>query len=156
MGFICYYYRDNEGEKLYFFFVLFFGYGDKKDKKRKEKGYIFVESMVGSVVFSRIQMLQMIGVESFRLVVSSFSMIFVDVFGYVIFKNVFEYFGVFYFVVVLIYLFFYEVIYVVFFKKYGKWGKVFGSGVGGIVCLIKGSFKIGGVLYVVKEFRLRR
>lgn len=39
-------------------------------------------------------------------------------------------------------------------KKYGKWGKVLGSGAGGTVRLIKG--KNGGNVYAVKEFRPRR
>jgi len=39
-------------------------------------------------------------------------------------------------------------------KKYGKWGKVLGSGAGGTVRLIKG--KNGGHVYAVKEFRQKR
>ena len=39
-------------------------------------------------------------------------------------------------------------------KKYGKWGKVLGSGAGGTVRLIKG--KNGGNIYAVKEFRPKR
>ena len=39
-------------------------------------------------------------------------------------------------------------------KKYGKWGKVLGSGAGGTVRLIKG--KNGGSVYAVKEFRAKR
>ena len=39
-------------------------------------------------------------------------------------------------------------------KKYGKWGKVLGSGAGGTVRLIKG--KNGGHVYAVKEFRSKR
>ncbi|KAF9532260.1 hypothetical protein CPB83DRAFT_832893 [Crepidotus variabilis] len=39
-------------------------------------------------------------------------------------------------------------------KKYGKWGKVLGSGAGGTVRLIKG--KNGGNVYAVKEFRAKR
>lgn len=39
-------------------------------------------------------------------------------------------------------------------KKYGKWGKVLGSGAGGTVRLIKG--KNGGSIYAVKEFRAKR
>lgn len=41
-------------------------------------------------------------------------------------------------------------------KKYGKWGKVLGSGAGGTVRLIKGNAKAGGAIYAVKEFRPRR
>lgn len=41
-------------------------------------------------------------------------------------------------------------------KKYGKWGKVLGSGAGGTVRLIKGATKQGGSTYAVKEFRPRR
>ncbi|CAE6503349.1 unnamed protein product [Rhizoctonia solani] len=41
-------------------------------------------------------------------------------------------------------------------KKYGKWGKVLGSGAGGTVRLIKASTKNGGAVYAVKEFRPRR
>ena len=39
-------------------------------------------------------------------------------------------------------------------KKYGKWGRVLGSGAGGTVRLIKG--KNGGSIYAVKEFRPKR
>ncbi|PPQ70961.1 hypothetical protein CVT24_009961 [Panaeolus cyanescens] len=39
-------------------------------------------------------------------------------------------------------------------KKYGKWGRVLGSGAGGTVRLIKG--KNGGTVYAVKEFRPKR
>ncbi|KAF5380907.1 hypothetical protein D9615_003884 [Tricholomella constricta] len=41
-------------------------------------------------------------------------------------------------------------------KKYGKLGRVLGSGAGGTVRLIKSSSKTGGVVYAVKEFRPRR
>lgn len=41
-------------------------------------------------------------------------------------------------------------------KKYGKWGKVLGSGAGGTVRLIKANSKSGGTMYAVKEFRPRR
>lgn len=41
-------------------------------------------------------------------------------------------------------------------KKYGKWGRVLGSGAGGTVRLIKASSKHGGTIYAVKEFRPRR
>jgi hypothetical protein len=41
-------------------------------------------------------------------------------------------------------------------KKYGKWGRVLGSGAGGTVRLIKASSKNGGNIFAVKEFRPRR
>ena len=41
-------------------------------------------------------------------------------------------------------------------KKYGKWGRVLGSGAGGTVRLIKPSNKTGGSTYAVKEFRPKR
>lgn len=41
-------------------------------------------------------------------------------------------------------------------KKYGKWGRVLGSGAGGTVRLIKASSKHGGTVYAVKEFRPKR
>ena len=41
-------------------------------------------------------------------------------------------------------------------KKYGKWGRVLGSGAGGTVRLIKASSKHGGTIYAVKEFRPKR
>ncbi|PCH38091.1 Pkinase-domain-containing protein [Wolfiporia cocos MD-104 SS10] len=41
-------------------------------------------------------------------------------------------------------------------KKYGKWGRVLGSGAGGTVRLIKASAKAGGTTYAVKEFRPKR
>jgi len=41
-------------------------------------------------------------------------------------------------------------------KKYGKWGRVLGSGAGGTVRLIKASPKNGGHLFAVKEFRPKR
>lgn len=40
-------------------------------------------------------------------------------------------------------------------KKYGKWGRVLGSGAGGTVRLIKAS-KCGSTVYAVKEFRPKR
>jgi hypothetical protein len=41
-------------------------------------------------------------------------------------------------------------------KKYGKWGKVLGSGAGGTVRLIRGPSKTGATVYAVKEFRPKR
>jgi hypothetical protein len=41
-------------------------------------------------------------------------------------------------------------------KKYGKWGRVLGSGAGGTVRLIKASHKNGGNIFAVKEFRPKR
>ncbi|KAG5646671.1 hypothetical protein DXG03_002661 [Asterophora parasitica] len=41
-------------------------------------------------------------------------------------------------------------------KKYGKLGRVLGSGAGGTVRLLKSSTKTNGVVYAVKEFRPRR
>ncbi|KZV84420.1 Pkinase-domain-containing protein, partial [Exidia glandulosa HHB12029] len=41
-------------------------------------------------------------------------------------------------------------------KKYGKWGRVLGSGAGGTVRLIKGTEKMGSHIYAVKEFRPKR
>lgn len=41
-------------------------------------------------------------------------------------------------------------------KKYGKWGRVLGSGAGGTVRLIKASNKNGGHVFAVKEFRPKR
>lgn len=41
-------------------------------------------------------------------------------------------------------------------KKYGKWGRILGSGAGGTVRLIKASSKNGGTTFAVKEFRPKR
>ncbi|TFY74188.1 hypothetical protein EWM64_g9824 [Hericium alpestre] len=41
-------------------------------------------------------------------------------------------------------------------KKYGKWGRLLGSGAGGTVRLIKASHKNGGHIFAVKEFRPKR
>ncbi|KAI0780805.1 hypothetical protein BD413DRAFT_489173 [Trametes elegans] len=41
-------------------------------------------------------------------------------------------------------------------KKYGKWGRILGSGAGGTVRLIKASNKNGGTIFAVKEFRPKR
>lgn len=41
-------------------------------------------------------------------------------------------------------------------KKYGKWGRILGSGAGGTVRLIRASQKNGGQVYAVKEFRPKR
>ncbi|KAG6903209.1 hypothetical protein C0995_002752 [Termitomyces sp. Mi166 len=41
-------------------------------------------------------------------------------------------------------------------KKYGKLGRVLGSGAGGTVRLIKSSSKNGAIVYAVKEFRPKR
>ncbi|OJA14849.1 hypothetical protein AZE42_00792 [Rhizopogon vesiculosus] len=41
-------------------------------------------------------------------------------------------------------------------KKYGKWGRVLGTGAGGTVRLIRARSKAGGAVYAVKQFRPRR
>lgn len=41
-------------------------------------------------------------------------------------------------------------------KKYGKWGRVLGTGAGGTVRLIRARNKAGGAVYAVKQFRPRR
>lgn len=41
-------------------------------------------------------------------------------------------------------------------KKYGKWGRVLGSGAGGTVRLIRANPKNGGNTFAVKEFRPKR
>ncbi|KAG2157336.1 Pkinase-domain-containing protein [Suillus clintonianus] len=41
-------------------------------------------------------------------------------------------------------------------KKYGKWGRVLGTGAGGTVRLIRARTKAGGAVYAVKQFRPRR
>lgn len=41
-------------------------------------------------------------------------------------------------------------------KKYGKWGRVLGTGAGGTVRLIRARAKVGGAVYAVKQFRPRR
>lgn len=41
-------------------------------------------------------------------------------------------------------------------KKYGKWGKVLGSGAGGTVRIVKGTSKNGNRVLAVKEFRPKR
>lgn len=41
-------------------------------------------------------------------------------------------------------------------KKYGKWGKVLGSGAGGTVRIVKGTSKNGNRILAVKEFRPKR
>ena len=41
-------------------------------------------------------------------------------------------------------------------KKYGKFGRILGSGARGMVRLIQGKAVDGGMIYAVKEFRPRR
>ena len=71
-------------------------------------------------------------------------------------KNAADYPGVPYPVVALTHPSLHEATHAHLSKKYGKWGKVLGSGAGGTVRLIKASQKQGGTTYAVKEFRPRR
>ncbi|OXH41192.1 other/HAL protein kinase [Cryptococcus neoformans] len=156
MGFIRHHHRDNDGEKSHSSLASFFGHGDKKDKKKREKGHTPVESAAGSAAPSRTQTLQMTGAESPRSAAGSPRMTPADASGYATPKNASEYPGVPHPVVALTHPSLHEATHAALSKKYGKWGKVLGSGAGGTVRLIKGSSKTGGTLYAVKEFRPRR
>ncbi|WVQ86027.1 hypothetical protein IAT38_008195 [Cryptococcus sp. DSM 104549] len=163
MGFMRHHHRENEGEKSHSSLASFFGHhhGDKKkDKKKGERTP--TESVVSSAAPSRTTTLHMTEVEHSApssvapSVHGSPSITPAGTPGIATPKNAGDYPGVPHPVVALTHPSLHEATHAHLSKKYGKWGKVLGSGAGGTVRLIKGSTKTGGSTYAVKEFRPRR
>lgn len=170
IGFMRHHHRDNEGEKSHSALASFFGHHNEKDKSHKEKPVKEVkrkevtrtpsDSRVSSAAPSRTTTLAMSEAEAHPLpafqqsVSQEHSPIHSP--GIATPKNANEYPGVPYPVVALTHPSLHEATHAHLSKKYGKWGKVLGSGAGGTVRLIKANQKQGGTTYAVKEFRPRR
>ncbi|ODN99364.1 HAL protein kinase [Cryptococcus wingfieldii CBS 7118] len=146
MGFMRHHHRDNEGEKSHSSLASFFGHNEKKEKKKREKE---AASQAGSTVPSRQVTREATPGGSPNLTPSHTP-------GWATPKNAAEFPGVPYPVLALTHPSLQEASHAHLSKKYGKWGKVLGSGAGGTVRLIKGNTKNGNTVYAVKEFRPRR
>ena len=160
MGFMRHHLKDNEGEKSHSSLANFFsGGGDKKKERKGSKTP--TDSRTTSAAPSRTstQLLmteadthshhQQSAPHSPSITPSATP-------GIATPKNAGDYPGVPYPVVALSHPSLHEASHAHLSKKYGKWGKVLGSGAGGTVRLIKASSKQGGTTYAVKEFRPRR
>lgn len=167
MGFMRHHHRDHDGnEKSHSSLASFFGHHSDKDKKKKEKEKgsktpteSRATSAAPSAAPSRTSTLQMpAGTEYDHAhhVAHSAAHSPASTPGIATPKNASEYPGVPYPVVALTHPSLHEATNAHLSKKYGKWGKVLGSGAGGTVRLIKASQKQGGSTYAVKEFRPRR
>ena len=145
--------RDSEAEKSHSSLANFFGHGhDKKDKKKKS------DSRPSSAAPSRTSTLHMTEDHSHLPTTPTMSHQGSPATtpGIATPKNAGNYPGVPYPVVALTHPSLHEATHAHLSKKYGKWGKVLGSGAGGTVRLIKANQKQGGTTYAVKEFRPRR
>lgn len=160
IGFMRHHHRDAEGEKSHSSLASFFGHHDKdkKHKKDKEKNKTPTESRAPSVAPSRQTTTQTQDHHREPMTPASQSQPHspASTPGIATPKNAGEYPGVPYPVVALTHPSLHEATHAHLSKKYGKWGKVLGSGAGGTVRLIKASQKQGGSTYAVKEFRPRR
>ncbi|KAK8850364.1 hypothetical protein IAR55_004282 [Kwoniella newhampshirensis] len=167
MGFMRHHHRDNEGEKSHSSLASFFGHhkDDKQNKKPKREGKTPTESVASSAAPSRTNTLHMSEIDHQPAppplsqppsVGGSPSITPAGTPGIATPKNANEYPGVPHPVVALTHPSLHEATHAHLSKKYGKWGKVLGSGAGGTVRLIKASSKTGGSTYAVKEFRPRR
>lgn len=150
--------RDKDGEKSHSSLASFFGGSDKKKRKEKERraaAAAAVEdhgsrpsSRPGSVAPSRTSTLMMSEAHHDHHHHHAS--------GHATPKNLNDYPGVPGPVIALTHPSSIEATHAHLSKKYGKWGRVLGSGAGGTVRLIKASQKTGGSTYAVKEFRPRR
>ncbi|WWD20545.1 hypothetical protein CI109_105021 [Kwoniella shandongensis] len=169
MGFMRHHHRDNEGEKSHSSLASFFGHhkDDKQHKKSKKDGKTPTESVASSAAPSRTNTLHMSEIDHHTAhppppisqppsAGGSPSITPAGTPGIATPKNANEYPGVPHPVVALTHPSLHEATHAHLSKKYGKWGKVLGSGAGGTVRLIKASTKTGGSTYAVKEFRPRR
>ncbi|WVW81093.1 hypothetical protein I302_103084 [Kwoniella bestiolae CBS 10118] len=161
MGFMRHHHRDNEGEKSHSSLASFFGHhNDKhKEKKSKKESKTPTESRATSAAPSRTttSTLQMTEAEhGGHSHPPSRGISPPDTPDISTPKNASEYPGVPHPVVALTHPSLHEATHAHLSKKYGKWGKVLGSGAGGTVRLIKANSKNGGSTYAVKEFRPRR
>jgi len=163
IGFMRHHNKDNEAEKSHSSLASFFGHHGEKDKHKKESskekskpGFTVgsktpTESRVSSAAPSRTTTLSMSEMEHHTPIGSPATTP-----GIATPRNAQDYPGVPYPVVALTHPSLHEATHAHLSKKYGKWGKVLGSGAGGTVRLIKGGSKQGNTTYAVKEFRPRR
>ncbi|EIW69872.1 hypothetical protein TREMEDRAFT_73643 [Tremella mesenterica DSM 1558] len=185
IGFMRHHHRDNEGEKSHSSLASFFGHHqekkekkEKKDKKDKDKSQSAVhtpaESIVSSAAPSRTTTIHMAEVDHAPTATTGMTGMTsaphsrpgsqggspgstpLHTPGIATPRNANDYPGVPYPVVALTHPSLHEATHAHLSKKYGKWGKVLGSGAGGTVRLIKAASKNGGTTYAVKEFRPRR
>lgn len=154
--------RDKDGEKSHSSLASFFGGGSKKREKERERERERERaaaaagddhgsrpgSRPGSIAPSRQSTLMMSEVDHHGHHHSAS--------GHATPKNLNDYPGVPGPVIALTHPASIEATHAQLSKKYGKWGRVLGSGAGGTVRLIKASQKTGGSTYAVKEFRPRR
>lgn len=172
IGFMRHHHKDNDGEKSHSSLASFFGH-HRDDKKKDKKGHKTpTESVASSAVPSRTTTLNAqdsdpahphghsahghnhpsyapTHPQTHQVSPSATP-------GNATPKNASDYPGVPHPVVALTHPSLHEATHAHLSKKYGKWGKVLGSGAGGTVRLIKGASKQGGSTYAVKEFRPRR
>lgn len=158
VGFMKHHHRDKDGEKSHSSLASFFGGSDKKKKKEKERQRAAAaavddhgsrpSSRPGSVAPSRTSTLMMSEAHDHHGHHHAS--------GTATPKNLNDYPGVPGPVIALTHPSSIEATHAHLSKKYGKWGRVLGSGAGGTVRLIKASQKTGGSTYAVKEFRPRR
>lgn len=164
MGFMRHHHRDNEGEKSHSSLASFFGHHGEKKKERKGTKTP-TDSRPPSALPSRTPTLQMTQNDppprtpihgSAPPHSPSLTPTSATAPGISTPTNASEYPGVPYPVVALSHPSLHEATHAHLSKKYGKWGKVLGSGAGGTVRLIKANQKQGGTTYAVKEFRPKR
>jgi hypothetical protein len=150
MGFMRHHLKDNEGERSHSSLANFFGHGDKKKDKKALKTP--TDSRTTSAAPSR-QSTQLLMSEPDHYHHASSpaspSITPSATPGIATPKNAGDYPGVPYPVVALSHPSLHEASHAHLSKKYGKWGKVLGSGAGGTVRLIKASSKQGGTTYAV-------
>ncbi|WWC92075.1 uncharacterized protein L201_007029 [Kwoniella dendrophila CBS 6074] len=157
MGFMRHHHRDTEGEKSHSSLASFFGHHNEKHKEKKRKdSKTPTESRATSAAPSRTATLHMTEADHHTSVPSSRGITPPDTPDISTPKNASEYPGVPNPVIALTHPSLHEATHAHLSKKYGKWGKVLGSGAGGTVRLIKANSKNGGSTYAVKEFRPRR
>lgn len=158
IGFMRHHHRDGEGEKSHSSLASFFGHHSDKEKKAKKEREKYnktpTESRVTSAAPSRTSTMQTTDIDHHITPSTEHSPSHTP--GIATPKNAGDYPGVPYPVVALTHPSLHEATHAHLSKKYGKWGKVLGSGAGGTVRLIKGGTKQGNTTYAVKEFRPRR
>lgn len=176
VGFMRHHHRDKEGEKSHSSLASFFGHhSDKKKKSSKDEHHFAAEkssqpsSRPGSTAPSRTSTLMMSEaappsshpssshlVHDISPAHTSHTLHTPSHSGHATPKNLGDYPGVPGPVIALTHPATIEATHAHLAKKYGKWGRVLGSGAGGTVRLIKPSQKTGGTTYAAKEFRPRR
>ena len=162
IGFMRHHHRDAEGEKSHSALASFFGHHNDKEKpiKKPTGTKTPTDSRVSSAAPSRTTTLAMTEVEPHPMAAyhgaGENTPSPVSTPGISTPRNAQDYPGVPYPVVALTHPSLHEATQAHLSKKYGKWGKVLGSGAGGTVRLIKANQKQGGTTYAVKDFRPRR